>query len=125
MIGPLIPNDTPKSPTPAIPTNASTNVIYADKDLNIQYMNPACEKTLKTLEQYLPVKVDEILGKSIDIFHQNPAHQRKILADHRNLPHQVITQLGPKKIYILVSVIYDNKQDYLGLRLSWSVVTEK
>ncbi|MBT3922152.1 MAG: hypothetical protein HOF21_06205, partial [Nitrospina sp.] len=62
-------NGTINSPTKAMLENAPTNVIYADKDLNIQYMNPASEKTLKTLDQYLPVRVDEIMGKSIDIFH--------------------------------------------------------
>ena len=105
--------------------NSPTNVIYADKDLNVQYMNPASEKTLKTLEQYLPVRVDELLGKSIDIFHQNPAKQRKILEDPRNLPHQAIIQLGPEKLDLLVSAIYDNDKNYLGPMVSWSVVTEK
>ena len=118
-------NGTINSPTKAMLENAPTNVIYADKDLNIQYMNPASEKTLKTLDQYLPVRVDEILGKSVDIFHKNPALQRKILAEPKNLPHQVIIQLGPEKLDLLVSAIYDNKQNYLGPMVSWSVVTEK
>ncbi|MBC8284649.1 MAG: hypothetical protein H8E32_12605 [Nitrospinae bacterium] len=114
-----------KSPVGAMLDNAPTNVIYANKDLNVQYMNPASEKTLKTLEQYLPVKVDELMGKSIDIFHQNPSHQRKILSDPRNLPHQAIIQLGPEKLDLLVSAIYDDEQNYLGPMISWSVVTEK
>ena len=105
--------------------NSPTNVIYADKDLNVQYMNPISEKTLKTLEQYLPVKVDSIVGASIDIFHQNPAHQRKILSDPRNLPHQATIQLGPEKLDLLVSAIYDDDQNFLGPMVSWSVVTEK
>ena len=88
-------------------------------------MNPASEKTLKTLEQYLPVRVDELMGKSIDIFHQNPAKQRKILGDPRNLPHQATIQLGPEKLDLLVSAIYDNNQEYLGPMVSWSLVTEK
>jgi methyl-accepting chemotaxis protein len=114
-----------KSPVGAMLENAPTNVIYASKDLNVQYMNPASTKTLRTLEQYLPVKVDELIGKSIDIFHQNPAHQRKILGDPRNLPHQATIQLGPEKLDLLVSAIYDDKHKYLGPMISWSVVTEK
>ncbi|MZH02435.1 MAG: methyl-accepting chemotaxis protein, partial [Nitrospinae bacterium] len=105
--------------------NAPTNIIFADKDLNIQYMNPVSKKTLKTLEQYLAIRVDDVIGKSIDIFHQNPAHQRKILGDPRNLPHQAIIQLGPEKLDLLVSAIYDDNQNYLGPMVSWSVVTEK
>jgi methyl-accepting chemotaxis protein len=105
--------------------NSPTNVIYADRDLNVQYLNPVSQKTLKTLEQYLPITVDEIIGKSIDIFHKNPAHQRKILEDPSNLPHQVIIQLGPEKLDLLVSAIYDNNGEYLGPMVSWSLVTEK
>ena len=105
--------------------NSPTNVIYADKELNVQYMNPASETTLKTLEQYLPVPINKIKGQSIDIFHQNPEHQRKILADPRNLPHRAVIQLGPEKLDLLVSAIYDNDQNYLGPMISWSVVTEK
>ncbi len=66
-----------------------------------------------------------MVGQSIDIFHKDPAHQRKILGDPKKLPHQVIIQLGPEKLDLLVSAIYDNKQNYLGPMISWSVVTEK
>ncbi|MBL7021506.1 MAG: PAS domain-containing protein, partial [Nitrospinaceae bacterium] len=59
--------------------NSPTNMIYANKDFQVQYMNPASLTTLQGLEQYLPVKAETIVGQSIDIFHKNPAHQRKIL----------------------------------------------
>ena len=104
-----------KTPMAAMTENSPINVIYADKDLNIQYMNPASEKTLKTVAQYLPIPVDQIMGKSVDIFHQNPAHQRNILSDPRNLPHQAIIQLGPEKLDLLVSAIYDDNHNYQGL----------
>ena len=28
-----------------------------------------------------------MIGQSIDIFHKKPEHQRRLLADPRNLPH--------------------------------------
>ncbi|MFO0946079.1 MAG: hypothetical protein U1D30_09055 [Planctomycetota bacterium] len=31
--------------------------------------------------------IDEIVGKSIDFFHKNPAMQRKIFEPAKNLPH--------------------------------------
>ena len=70
-------------------------MMYCDLDLKIQYINPASTKTLKRLEQYLPIKADEMLGKSIDIFHKNPEHQRRLLADPRNLPHEAVIQRRP------------------------------
>lgn len=105
--------------------NAPINVIFANTELDITYMNPASLKTLRTLEQYLPVKADQIVGNSIDIFHKNPAHQRRVLADPGNLPHQAIIQVGPESLDLLVSAIYDENHQYLGPMVTWSVVTEK
>src|SRR5215475_8449847 len=59
------------------------NIMLADRDLRIRYVNPASERTLKTLEPYLPCRADEIVGKSIDIFHQAPEQQRRILASDK------------------------------------------
>ncbi|GJL77793.1 MAG: hypothetical protein NPINA01_07820 [Nitrospinaceae bacterium] len=105
--------------------NAPANVIYADLDLKVQYMNPASTKTLKTLEQHLPDRVDNLVGQSIDIFHKNPAHQRKILSDPKNLPHRAQIQLGPEKLDLLVSAIYDQDQNYMGSMVTWEVITQK
>ncbi len=105
--------------------SAPINVIFADKDFNIQYLNPASVRTLEQLEQYLPIKVSQIIGQSIDIFHKHPEHQRRMLADPRRLPHQAVIPLGPEKLDLLVSPIYDENQEYLGPMVTWSVVTQK
>jgi len=105
--------------------NAPINMMYADRDLTIQYMNPASRNTLRALEQYLPCKLDQMIGQNIDIFHKNPAHQRKILADPGNLPHNAQIQLGPETLDLLVSAIMDKDGNYLGPMLSWEVITEK
>ncbi|MGE0679653.1 MAG: methyl-accepting chemotaxis protein [Candidatus Binatia bacterium] len=105
--------------------NSPINIMFADRDFKIQYMNPASTRTLRTLEQFLPVKADQMIGQSIDIFHKNPAHQRGILADPKNLPHKAIIQVGPEKLDLLVSAIYDHNQNYLGAMVTWDVVTEK
>ncbi len=101
------------------------NIMYADTDLNVQYLNPESIKTLKTLEQYMPVKVEDMVGNSIDVFHKNPAHQRRILADPKNLPHQANIQVGPEILNLLVSPLFDENNNYIGPMVSWSVVTEK
>jgi methyl-accepting chemotaxis protein len=61
--------------------NAPVNVMYADRDLKLVYMNATAIKTFKRMEQYLPVKVEQMVGQSLDIFHKNPEHQRRLLAD--------------------------------------------
>ncbi|MEA1989821.1 MAG: methyl-accepting chemotaxis protein [Pseudomonadota bacterium] len=62
-----------------------SNVMIADSNLNIIYMNKAMhtffEEREKRLQTALPqLKADEILGSNIDIFHKNPAHNRAMLA---------------------------------------------
>ena len=67
----------------------------------------------------------EMVDISEDIIIQNIKEKRNILSDPRNLPHQAIIQLGPEKLDLLVSAIYDDDQNFLGPMVSWSVVTEK
>ncbi|MBI3646375.1 MAG: PAS domain S-box protein [Acidobacteriales bacterium] len=105
--------------------NSPINVMRADADFIIRYMNAASKRTLSTLAHLLPCKVDDVLGSSIDIFHKNPAHPRRLLSDPKNLPHQANIQLGPETLSLLVSPIYDAQQNYLGPMVTWDVVTEK
>lgn len=109
----------------SIVENAPINVMCTDLDLNITYANPASKKTLKTLEQFLPIRVDQLVGSNIDIFHKNPGHQRRMLADPKNLPHKALIQVGPETLDLLVSAMTDDKGTYLGPMVTWSVVTEK
>ena len=105
--------------------NAPTNMMFADRDFVIQYMNPASLNTLKTLEQFLPVPADQIVGSSLDIFHKNPAYQRGILGSESNLPRRANIQVGPETLDLLVSPISDKDGNYIGAMASWEVVTEK
>lgn len=109
----------------ALVENVPINIMYADKELNIVYVNPASQRTLEQLAQYLPVPSDEVLGSNIDIFHKNPKLQRKILSNPRNLPVQANIQIGPETADLLVSPIYDEQGKYAGPMVTWSVVTEK
>ncbi|MGB6839473.1 MAG: methyl-accepting chemotaxis protein [Candidatus Sulfotelmatobacter sp.] len=105
--------------------NAPTNFIFADLDMKVQYLNPASSKTLLSLEKYLPVRASEIIGQSIDIFHKDPSHQRRMLANDKNLPHRAKIQLGPETLDLLVSAIYDKDKKYAGAMLTWDIITEK
>ena len=102
----------------------TNNIIYADRDLKIQYINPASERTFKQLEHLLPVKADQVLGQVIDVFHKNPAHQRNFLADPKNLPYQTQIQLGDEILDLNVAAINDTNGDLIGFMAGWEVVTE-
>lgn len=104
-----------------------TNVMAVDvrNDLKVNYINHTSVKTLSRLEQYLPAKADTLMGRSIDIFHKDPEHQRKLLADPANLPHRATISVGPEKMKLLVSEIRSKQGDYVGAMLTWDIITAK
>jgi len=105
--------------------NAPINIMFADRDFKITYINPASVKTLKGIEHLLPVKADQVLGQSVDIFHRRPEHQRKILSDPKNLPHRTNIQIAAETLDLLVSPIYDQDKKYLGAMVTWDVITQR
>lgn len=105
--------------------NASVRLIMADRDFKIVYMNPASVQALRRLEHLLPCRVDEIVGKSVDIFHRHPEVQRRILSDPKNLPHRANIKLGDEILDLSVSAIRDSAGDYIGPMVTWEVITEQ
>ena len=105
--------------------NAPTAIIQANKDLEITYMNDASLQALRGLQEYLPCPADEIVGKSIDIFHKDPSHQRRLLADPSNLPHKATIEVGPEKLELLVSAVRNEEGEYVGPMVTWEVVTKR
>ena len=105
--------------------NIPINVMLADKDFVITYVNPASLRVLKEIEQYLPVKADQVLGSCIDVFHKNPSYQRKLLADPRNLPHRAKIPIGPETADLLATAVYDSNGEFIGPMVTWEVVTQR
>ena len=109
----------------AMAENSPINIILADRDLRITYLNPSSVRTLKTIEHLLPVKVDQIVGQSVDVFHKNPQHQRRLLSDPKSLPHRAVIAVGNEKLDLLVSALLSDTGEYLGPMVTWEVVTKK
>jgi len=109
----------------ALAENSPINIMLANRDLEITYVNPASRRTLAGLEHLLPCRADEIVGKSVDIFHADPARQRKLLSDDRNLPHRAVIELAGEQLDLLVSATYDADGNYTGPMVTWEVVTQK
>lgn len=105
--------------------NVPINVMMVNRDLELVYMNPASTNTLKTVQHLLPIPVDQMIGKKIDIFHKDPEVQRKFLNDPNNLPHKAIIMLGDEHLELLVSAVYDKEGVYIGPMATWAVITEK
>jgi len=101
-------------------------VMMADTEtLTIQYLNPSARKIFKRIEGFLPCKSDDLVGKNIDIFHKNPAHQRQFLADRSNLP--ATSQFKADDRYIRFSAFaLDNAcGEWDKILVQWDDITEE
>jgi len=105
--------------------NMPVAVMICDlRDFRITYMNETSRSTLQRIEHLLPIKVADMVGSSIDVFHKSPAHQRKLLSDPANLPHNTLIKLGDETLNLLVTPIMDGNK-YIAPMLTWSIVTDK
>jgi methyl-accepting chemotaxis protein len=95
------------------------------EDFTINYVNETSLQTLKTVEHLLPCRAEELLGQCIDIFHKTPEHQRRILSDPANLPHNAKINLGDETLELRVSAVRDKDGTYIGPMVTWAVVTEQ
>ncbi|MEI6234370.1 MAG: methyl-accepting chemotaxis protein [Planctomycetota bacterium] len=106
--------------------NAPTHLLFADLDFNLTMINPASVKTLKKIEHLLPVKVDDTMGKKIDIFHKNPDHQRRILTSLRvGQSATAEIKLGTETLSLVYAAIPDAKGQIMGYMAAWELTTEQ
>lgn len=101
------------------------NTMLADTSGKMIYMNEKSKQTLKGLEKYLPDRVENLVGRSIDWFHKNPEHQKRIIGDPKNLPMTAKITVGSEKLDLLVSPVRDSKGNYIGPMVTWEVITDK
>ncbi|WP_431769399.1 aerotaxis transducer Aer2 [Vibrio sinus] len=110
---------------------AQTAMVMIDRDFNITYANHETislfkthETTLRTVWPGFTASEEWLMGRCIDEFHQNPAHQRKLLADQSNLPYSTDIKIADLIIQLNVAAILDAQGHYIGNTLEWSDVTE-
>ena len=66
--------------------NIGVMMVDPRDDFRITYANPETLRLIRRIEHVLPVKAEELVGTSMDVFHRNPGHQRALLADPSRLP---------------------------------------
>ncbi|MFT4183361.1 MAG: EAL domain-containing protein [Rhizobium sp.] len=93
--------------------------------LNINYANETSKSLIRQIEHLLPIKADALLGTTIDVFHKHPEHQRGLLANPANLPHNARINLGSEVLDLKVSAIMADDGSYLGPMLTWAIVTKE
>jgi methyl-accepting chemotaxis protein len=93
-------------------------------EFRITYMNPASRTLLQSLPG-LPCRPEEMLGRSFDMFHRNPAHQRAIVADPSRLPHTATIRMGEEVMALRISAIRDDAGTFVSAMLTWDVITQR
>ena len=102
----------------------SSNVMIADEDHNIIYMNQKLNEFLSKVEAdiqvYLPnFNVKNLIGMNIDEFHSNPAYQRNILKDIEDV-FQTSIKLGGHVFGIVAQPLFDQENNRVGTLVEWS-----
>jgi methyl-accepting chemotaxis protein len=109
--------------------SCSTNVMIADADGKIVYLNNSVTKMLKgneaELRKALPqFDADRIVGGSFDNFHRNPAHQRNLLGQLRG-EHKVQIKVAGLDFSLIANPIISETNERIGSVVEWRDITHE
>ena len=107
----------------------STNVMIANADCEIAYMNDSVTEMMtrneNDLRKVLPqFDARRLIGANIDIFHKNPSHQRNMLANLRSTYKTEIV-VGGLTFALVANPIVDAKGVRVGTVVEWKDRTEE
>ena len=105
----------------------SANLMIADKDLFITYVNPALQRLLEGIESDLKKDLprfdsQRLIGENIDVFHKQPSHQRSLLAS-LNGQYRTRIQVGGRILAFTMVSLDDPAGRRLGYAVEWLDVT--
>jgi methyl-accepting chemotaxis protein len=104
--------------------NVSANVMMADTDRRIIYMNKAVQNMFRAaqddIRKQLPrFDAEKLLGASIDDFHRQPQHQARLLASldgtHRNTLH-----IDGRTMTVVANPVVNGQGERLGAVVEWA-----
>ncbi len=109
--------------------NVSTNVMIADPDRNIIYANASVTRMMKNAETDLRTVFPsfdsaKMIGSNIDQFHQNPAHQKGVLANF-NSTHRTQIVIAGHTFSLVANPVINSSGVRLGSVVEWDDITEK
>jgi len=108
-----------------VEASPQATMIAGAKDLTISYLNPAAVQLFRSIQGFLPCSVDSLVGQCIDIFHKDPAQQRKLLATKSNLPMTVNFVADGRRIESSTFPIDNHVGEWDSIMVSWNDVTEQ
>jgi len=103
--------------------SVTTNVMIADNDRNIVYMNGSVREMLTVAEsdirKSLPnFDVRKLDGAKIDVFHKHPEHQARMLSTFRDT-HRTQIVVGGRTFSLIAAPIINAAGERLGAVVEW------
>ena len=104
-----------------------TNVMVADADLNVVYVNDSIKTMLATAESDIKKDVPsfnaaKVVGTNIDTFHKQPSYQRNMLAKMKDT-HNARLVLGGRTFSLILNPINGDAGERLGYVVEWKDMT--
>jgi methyl-accepting chemotaxis protein len=105
------------------------NVMAADTNLNLVYINKAAKQTLQGLDgeirRMFRIGSNELLGGSIHRMHSDPARVERILRDPRSFPHRATLRFGDVALRGVFNMVQDATGTILGYVVLWDSVADR
>ncbi len=109
----------------ALVENNPGSIMYADTNLNLQYLNPAAKALFEGLEKSLPLNARDMMGKPLDFLIQDSGKFRSLAANPKNLPHREMIEIGEETLDLQIAAIMDQEGAFLGPMVTLELITEK
>ena len=102
---------------------AGANIVLADEQLNIVYVNEAAQQLFRAMQSDLKRErpgfdADKLLGSSVDMLHDNPAQQRQLLAGLSG-QHSEELYLGGRLLKLSAIPVADSQGKRVGTVVEW------
>ena len=109
-------------------------LMIADTQGEIIYVNRAQVDMFKKAqadlaERFPGFDASALVGKNIDMFHSNPAHQKNLIANLRQ-PTEATIRIGRRTFIVVVTPVINQKGEPLGIAAGWldrtaEIITEQ
>ena len=109
--------------------SSSNNLMVADNDGVITYMNPTTLSLMReaadTFRAIFPsFDPDKLIGQNFDLFHKSPVHQRNLLASLKG-QHIAELPIGQMFFRLTANPLIDEQGERIGSVVEWVNLTEE
>ncbi|ASP40590.1 chemotaxis protein [Bacterioplanes sanyensis] len=104
------------------------NVMLADMDMKVLYMNGCLKQALKHHESNIrqeisSFSVDQLIGQSVDVFHQQPEKQRRMISELKE-PYHTRINVGGATFSLIATPWLNVAGDRVGTIVEWQDLTD-